>query len=87
MSQKISVLPGVPTNFPQVIRDKLKSRSPAPRALSKSRSLARDVEILESKTRQIAAIPGGIVSATLSTLPLLPLLFPYFARESVVLPG
>jgi cobalt-zinc-cadmium resistance protein CzcA len=32
-------------------------------------------------------IVGGIVSATLFTLLLLPLLFPYFAKESEVPPG
>jgi cobalt-zinc-cadmium resistance protein CzcA len=64
MSRKIRVLPGVPTNFSQVIQDNVEESLSGTKGEINVKVFGPDLEILESKARQIAAILGGIRGAT-----------------------
>jgi cobalt-zinc-cadmium resistance protein CzcA len=64
MSRKIRVLPGVPTNFSQVIQDNVEESLSGTKGEINVKVFGPDLEILESKARQIAAILGGIRGST-----------------------
>src|SRR5450830_1524925 len=64
MSSKIRLLPGVPTNFSQVIQDNVEESLSGTKGEINVKVFGPDLEILESKARQIAAILGGIRGAT-----------------------
>ena len=58
------MLPGVPTNFSQVIQDNVEESLSGTKGEINVKVFGPDLEILESKARQIAAILGGIRGAT-----------------------
>jgi cobalt-zinc-cadmium resistance protein CzcA len=64
MSAKIRVLPGVPTNFSQVIQDNVEESLSGTKGEINVKVFGLDLEILESKARQIAAILGAIRGAS-----------------------
>lgn len=71
MSQKIRVLPGVPTNFSQVIEDNVQETLSGTKGDIAIKVFGPDLEILEDKAQQIAdilnAIPG---SADVAAIPI-----------------
>jgi heavy metal efflux system protein len=64
MSTKIHVLPGVPTNFSQVIQDNVEETLSGTKGEINVKVYGPDLEILESKARQIEAIISGIRGST-----------------------
>ena len=71
MSQRIHALPGVPTNFSQVIEDNVEESLSGAKGEINVKVFGPDLEILEAKARQIAAILAGIRgSADVAAVPI-----------------
>ena len=71
MSKKIHVLPGVPTNFSQVIQDNVEESLSGTKGEINVKVFGPDLEILEAKARQIAAILSSIRgSADVAAVPI-----------------
>ncbi len=71
MSQRIHALPGVPTNFSQVIEDNVEESLSGTKGEINVKVFGPDLEILEAKARQIAAILAGIRgSADVAAVPI-----------------
>jgi cobalt-zinc-cadmium resistance protein CzcA len=71
MSKKIHVLPGVPTNFSQVIQDNVEESLSGTKGEINVKVFGPDLEILEAKARQIAAILSAIRgSADVAAVPI-----------------
>ncbi|MDB5854659.1 MAG: efflux transporter permease subunit [Herminiimonas sp.] len=64
MSQRIRTLPGVPTNFSQVIEDNVEESLSGVKGEIAVKIFGPDLEILAQKSEQIAAIIAGIPGAT-----------------------
>ena len=64
MEKKIHVLPGVPTNFSQVIEDNLEESLSGVKGEIAVKIYGSDLEILEDKSEQIANVLRGIRGAT-----------------------
>jgi cobalt-zinc-cadmium resistance protein CzcA len=71
MSKKISVLPGVPTNFSQVIEDNVQETLSGTKGDIAIKVFGPDLEILEDKSQQIASILNSIPgSADVAAIPI-----------------
>jgi len=71
MSKRIHVLPGVPTNFSQVIQDNVEESLSGTKGEINVKVFGPDLEILEAKARQIAAILAAIRgSADVAAVPI-----------------
>jgi len=71
MSKKLSVLPGVPTNFSQVIEDNVQETLSGTKGDIAIKIFGPDLEILEDKSQQIAGILNGIPgSADVAAIPI-----------------
>jgi cobalt-zinc-cadmium resistance protein CzcA len=71
MSQRIHALPGVPTNFSQVIEDNVEESLSGTKGEINVKVFGPDLEILEAKARQIAAILSRIRgSADVAAVPI-----------------
>ena len=71
MSQRIHALPGVPTNFSQVIEDNVEESLSGTKGEINVKVFGPDLEILEAKARQIATILAGIRgSADVAAVPI-----------------
>ncbi|MCX7140136.1 MAG: CusA/CzcA family heavy metal efflux RND transporter [Proteobacteria bacterium] len=71
MSKKIHVLPGVPTNFSQVIQDNVEESLSGTKGEINVKVFGPDLEILETKARQIATILSSIRgSADVAAVPI-----------------
>jgi len=71
MSKRIHVLPGVPTNFSQVIQDNVEESLSGTKGEINVKVFGPDLEILEAKARQIAAILSSIRgSADVAAVPI-----------------
>jgi cobalt-zinc-cadmium resistance protein CzcA len=64
MSRRIRTLPGVPTNFSQVIEDNVEESLSGVKGEIAVKVFGPDLEILAQKSEQIAAILAGIPGAT-----------------------
>ncbi len=64
MSKKIRTLPGVPTNFSQVIQDNVEEALSGVKGEIAVKVFGPDLEILTQKSDQIAAILSGITGAS-----------------------
>ncbi|MBI3480451.1 MAG: efflux RND transporter permease subunit [Nitrosomonadales bacterium] len=64
MEQKIHAIPGVPTNFSQVIEDNLEEALSGVKGEIAVKVFGPDLEILENKSDQIAAVLRGIHGST-----------------------
>lgn len=64
MEQKIHAIPGVPTNFSQVIEDNLEEALSGVKGEIAIKIFGADLEILEDKSEQIAAVLRSIRGAT-----------------------
>ena len=63
MTRKIHTLPGVPTNFSQVIQDNVEEALSGVKGAISVKIFGSDLEILENKAEQVAGILGGIQGA------------------------
>jgi heavy metal efflux system protein len=63
MTRKIQVIPGVPTNFSQVIQDNVEEALSGVKGAISVKIFGPDLEILEDKSTQIAKILSGIAGA------------------------
>jgi len=63
MTRKIHALPGVPTNFSQVIQDNVEEALSGVKGAISVKIFGSDLEILEDKAEQVAAILSGIRGA------------------------
>ncbi len=64
MEQKIHTIPGVPTNFSQVIQDNLEESLSGVKGEIAVKIFGPDLEILEDKSEQIASVLRSIAGAT-----------------------
>ncbi|SNT07180.1 cobalt-zinc-cadmium resistance protein CzcA [Noviherbaspirillum humi] len=64
MTKKITVLPGVPTNFSQVIQDNVEETMSGVKGEIAVKVYGPDLQILTQKSEQIASILSGIRGAT-----------------------
>jgi cobalt-zinc-cadmium resistance protein CzcA len=64
MSQKIHTLPGVPTNFSQVIQDNVEEALSGVKGEISVKIFGRDLTILENKAEQVVKVLTGIRGAT-----------------------
>jgi cobalt-zinc-cadmium resistance protein CzcA len=63
MTQKIRAIPGVPTNFSQVIQDNVEEALSGVKGAIAIKIFGPDLEILENKAEQVAQIVGAIRGA------------------------
>ncbi len=71
MAKKIGVLPGVPTNFSQVIEDNVQETLSGTKGDIAIKVFGPDLEILEDKAQQIASILRGVRgSADVAAIPI-----------------
>ena len=71
MSGRPEAIPGLPTNFSQVIQDSVEESSPAPRARSRSRCSAPTLEVLETgAARSPASSTASKARPTAAALPV-----------------
>lgn len=63
MTQKIRAIPGVPTNFSQVIQDNVEEALSGVKGEISVKIFGTDLEILEDKSEQVASILNGIRGA------------------------
>ncbi len=63
MTRKIQVIPGVPTNFSQVIQDNVEEALSGVKGAISVKIFGPDLEILEDKSTQVAKILSGIAGA------------------------
>jgi cobalt-zinc-cadmium resistance protein CzcA len=63
MTQKIHAIPGVPTNFSQVIQDNVEEALSGVKGEIAIKIFGPDLEILEDKSAQVASLIGGIRGA------------------------
>ena len=63
MTQKIRAIPGVPTNFSQVIQDNVEEALSGVKGEISVKIFGSDLEILEDKSEQVATILNGIRGA------------------------
>jgi cobalt-zinc-cadmium resistance protein CzcA len=63
MTQKIHDIPGVPTNFSQVIQDNVEEALSGVKGAIAIKIFGPDLEILEDKSEQVARVIGGIRGA------------------------
>ncbi len=63
MTRKIRAMPGVPTNFSQVIQDNVEEALSGIKGAIAIKIFGPDLEILESKSSQVASVIGGIQGA------------------------
>jgi heavy metal efflux system protein len=63
MTQKIRAIPGVPTNFSQVIQDNVEEALSGVKGAIAIKIFGPDLEILENKAEQVAQIVGSIRGA------------------------
>ncbi len=63
MTQKIHAIPGVPTNFSQVIEDNVEEALSGVKGAIAIKIFGPDLEILEDKSTQVAAVISGIRGA------------------------
>ncbi|MCW5625591.1 MAG: efflux RND transporter permease subunit, partial [Burkholderiales bacterium] len=64
MARKIRAMPGVPTNFSQVIEDNVEEALSGVKGEIAVKIAGPDLDILEDKAEQVARILGGIVGST-----------------------
>ncbi|QDZ26860.1 efflux RND transporter permease subunit [Noviherbaspirillum sp. UKPF54] len=64
MSKKIRAIPGIPTNFSQVIQDNVEESLSGVKGEIAVKVFGPDLQILTQKSEQIAAILNGIAGAT-----------------------
>ena len=64
MTEKIHAIPGVPTNFSQVIQDNVEEALSGVKGEISIKIFGPDLEILEDKSEQVATILNGIRGAT-----------------------
>ncbi len=64
MSRKIHSLPGVPTNFSQVIQDNVEEALSGVKGEISVKIFGRDLTILEDKAKQVVKVLAGIPGAT-----------------------
>jgi heavy metal efflux system protein len=64
MTKKIHAIPGVPTNFSQVIQDNVEEALSGVKGEISVKVFGPDLEILEDKSEQIASIINGVRGAT-----------------------
>ncbi|MDB6063619.1 MAG: heavy metal efflux pump [Verrucomicrobiaceae bacterium] len=64
MTQKIHRIPGVPTNFSQVIEDNVEESISGVKGEIAVKIFGPDLDVLEEKSRQVATIISGIRGAT-----------------------
>ena len=63
MTKKIRAIPGVPTNFSQVIQDNVEEALSGVKGAIAIKIFGPDLEILEDKSEQVASVIGGIRGA------------------------